>query len=170
MTEGDLDQGPVAAPGGLVYFHRIVNGSPRTFKVPVDGGNPTQIGDHHFRPIDVSPDGSQLLGLTWDGEAQRSALAIMPASGEQPPRLLARIPAFVGGFTPDGTGVVYPVIVRGGVRLDRLDLASGQVAPFGLVPDLVFNGAVSRDGKRLVLARGGILSDVLLLTMRRLGE
>lgn len=169
LTHGDLDQAPVAGPGGIVYFHRIVDGIPRTFKVPVEGGEAVQVSEHAFRPIDVSPDGSQLLGVAWNAQAQRSSLAIMPANGE-PPRLLARIPAVVGRFTPDGQGVIFPVIDRGVMRLGILDLASDKATAVGAVPDIVFNGAISPDGKRLVLSRGVILSDVLLLTMRREGE
>jgi Tol biopolymer transport system component len=169
LTQGDLDQVPIPARDGIVYFHRIVDGIPRTFKVPVEGGEAVQVSEHAFRPIDVSSDGSQLLGVAWNAEAQRSSLAIMPAGGESP-RLLPRIPAVAGAFTLDGKGIVFPAIDRGVMRLVVLDLASEQLTAVGAVPDIIFNGAISPDGKRLVLSRGGILSDVLLLTMGRQGE
>jgi hypothetical protein len=139
------------------------------FKVSIDGGGAVQISDHQFRPVDVSPDGSQLLGVAWDAEGRRSVLAIMPAAGG-PPRLLPLVPAFIGGFTADGRGLIYPVIEKGTMRLDQFDLASGNVLTLGSVPDVVFNAAVSPDGKRLVFSRGGVLSDVLLLTMRNDGR
>lgn len=167
ITNGDLDQGPVAAPGGVAYFHRIVNGAPRTFKVPVEGGEAVQVSEDNFRPIDVSPDGSQLLGVAWDARAQRSVLAIMPAAADAPPRFLSELPTFTGGFSADGKGIFFPVVGRGTVQIHRADLESGKVEPVASVPDFVFNGALSHDGKRVVMSRGGVLSDVLLLTLTR---
>jgi hypothetical protein len=57
-------------------------------------------------------------------------------------------------------------VERGAVRIDQLDLASGKVATIGSVRDFVFHGALSPDGKRLVLSRGGVISDVVLVTMK----
>lgn len=167
ITRGELDQAPVAAPNGVVYFHRIVNGAPRTFKVPIEGGDAVQVSEHHFRPIDVSPDGSRLLGVSWNPKAQRSALAIMPAAADAPPQLLAGLSTFSGGFTHDGAGIIFPVVGRGTVQVVRADLESRKVETLGSVSDFVFNGALSPDGKELVLSRGGVLSDVLLLTLAR---
>lgn len=169
LTHGDLDLGPVPGPDGFVYFHRIVDGLPRTFRVPLDGGETVQVSEHPFRPIDVSRDGTQLLGVGWNAEAQRSVLALMPVTGGAP-RLLGTIPAVAGTFSPDGKGVVFPVVDRGVVRLVVLDLETAKLTAIGAVPDIVFNVAYSPDGSRLVLARGGIISDVLLMTMRREGE
>jgi Tol biopolymer transport system component len=164
ITDGSLDQGPVAAPGGLVYFLRVVPGGTRAFRVSIDGGAPVQVSEDPFRPIDVSADGAQLLGVLWNATAQRSSLAIMSATGGAP-RLLDA-PSFNGSFTADGKGVIYPAVERGAVRVDQLDLASGKVATFGSVRDFVFHGALSPDGKRLVLSRGGVISDVVLVTMK----
>jgi serine/threonine protein kinase/Tol biopolymer transport system component len=166
ITNGELDQAPVAAPGGMVYFNRIVNGTPRTFKVPIEGGEAVQVSEHNFRPLDVSPDGSQLLGIAWDAKAQRSVLGIMPAAADAPPRLLAGLPTFTGGFSVDGKSIIFPVVGRGTVQIDRADLASGKVEVVGSVPDFAFNGSLSADGKRIVLSRGGVVSDVLLLTLK----
>ena len=49
----------------------------------------------------------------------------------------------------------------------QFDLESGVTETHGSLPDMVFNGALSPDGSRLALARGGIVSDVLLLSMIR---
>ena len=166
LTDEDLDQMPVAAPDGLVYFFRVSSGVTHPFKVSIDGGPAVQISDEQFRVIDVSPDGSQLLGVAWDAEARRSALALMPAAGG-PVRILSPIAAFVGGFTADGKGLIYPVVEKGTMRLEQFDLASGKVVTLGSVPDAILNAALSPDGKRLALSRGGVLSDVLLLGMRR---
>jgi TolB protein len=166
LTDGDLDQMPVAAPGGLVYFFRVNGGVTHPFKVSIDGGDAVQISEQYFRPIDVSQDGSELLGVGWDAEARRSALALMPAAGG-PARILTPVAAFSGGFTADGTGLIYPVIEKGTMRLDRFDLTSEKIVTLGSVPDVIFNAAVSPDGKRLALSRGGVLSDVLLLGMRQ---
>jgi Tol biopolymer transport system component len=165
LTDGALDLAPIAAPGGIIYFARVVAGVPRPYKIPIDGGAAVALGDFNFRPIGVSPDGSQLLGVTWNVEARRSVLGTMAATGGAP-RMLSRIPAFTGSFAADGKSVFYPVLQRGGVRVERYDLVSDTSTPLGALPGVVFQGAVSPDGKRVALSRGDILSDVLLLTLK----
>jgi Tol biopolymer transport system component/predicted Ser/Thr protein kinase len=166
VTDGPLDLSAVAGPDGAVYFNRVTEGSPRTFKVPIDGGAAVAVSDSIFRPLDVSPDGSLLLGVSWDEEARRSVLAIMPAAGDDL-RLLRDIPAFVGSFSADARAVIFARVAQGAVQLMQFDLESGVTETHGSLPDMVFNGALSPDGSRLALARGGIVSDVLLLSMIR---
>jgi Tol biopolymer transport system component len=167
ITDGPLDLGALAAAGGAVYFYRVTDGVPRTYRVSIDGGDATLIsGQQNFRPLDASPDGARLLGVGWDEKQRRSSLGIMPASGGQV-ELLANLPTFAGAFSHDASGVVFPVQQRGSVRLDRYDLATGQTRTIGTLPDHVFRGALSPDGSRIALARGEIVSDVLLLTMGR---
>ena len=55
------------------------------------------MGDVYFRPIDVSPDGKQLLGAGWDQTERRSVLAVMPTDRWR----TEPIPEVVGG----GAGV-----------------------------------------------------------------
>ena len=166
LTDGTLDLSPVAAPAGVVYFSRTIGGVARPFRVGIDGGTPAPLGEHHFRPTDVSSDGTQLLGVSWDVQARRSVLAVMPAEGG-PPRLLPKIPAFAGSLSPDGAGVLFPVLQRGGVRIDRYDLLTEATTTMGAVPGMIFRGSPSNDGKYVALSRGEVVSDVLLLAMKR---
>jgi Tol biopolymer transport system component len=166
ITEGPLDMAAVAGPDGAVYFNRVTQGSPRAFKVSIDGGSASPVSDQIFRPLDISQDGSLLLGVSWDAEASRSVLATMPAEGGDL-RLLREIPAFVGSFSADARAVIYPTVAQGAVHLVQFDLESGATETRGSLPDMVFGGALSADGSRLALARGGIVSDVLLLSMAR---
>jgi eukaryotic-like serine/threonine-protein kinase len=169
LTDGTLDLSPVAAPDGVVYFNRPTDGLPRAFKVPIDGGTPVSLGDQLFRPVDVSPDGSLLLGVSWDTNERRSVLATMPATGGAPTHL-TKIPAFVGSLSADGKGVFYPVLERTGFRIERYDLASGTTSTLNRLSGVVFRGATSPDGKYVALSRGNILSDVLLLGMKPVGS
>ena len=84
ITTGALDLGPVAAPDGFIYYNTPSAGAPRTFKVPIEGGSPVSLGDHYFRPTDISKDGTQLLGVGWYTQERRSSLAIMPVAGGPP--------------------------------------------------------------------------------------
>jgi eukaryotic-like serine/threonine-protein kinase len=169
LTDGTLDLKPVAGPGGNVYFGRVVAGIPRPFKVSIEGGPAVALGEYHFRPTGISADGSQLIGVTWNPEQKRSVLALMPSSGGQP-ALLSKIPIFLGGLSPDGKAVMFPMPQAGGVQLNRYDIATDSITSVGTLPGFVFEGAMSPDGKRLALSRGEVLSDVLLLTMRPRGE
>ena len=167
ITDGALDLGPIAAADGAVYFYRVTDGVPRTYRVSIDGGAAEVLNaEENFRPLDVSPDGARLLGIGWDTEQRRSALGLMSASGGEV-RLLSDLPTFAGSFSQDARGVIFPVQEKGAVRLVLYDLATGKTSPLGMFPDHVFRGALSPDGTRVALARGEIVSDVLLLTMRR---
>jgi Tol biopolymer transport system component len=167
ITAGPLDLGALAGPGGVVYFYRVSDGVPRTYRVSIDGGDETVVDPaQNFRPVDVSPDGARLLGVGWDEKQRRSSLAIMTASGG-PVDLLSSLPTFAGVFSHDASGVVFPVQQKGSLRLDHYDLATGKTSTIGMLPDHVFRGALSPDGTRIALARGEIVSDVLVLTMRR---
>ena len=84
--------------------------------------------------------------------------------------MLPAIPAFSGSFAADGKSLFYPVLQRGGMRVERYDLAANTSTPIGALAGVVFKGAVSPDGKRVALSRGDIVSDVLLLTLKPRSE
>ncbi len=165
LTTGDLDLAPLAGRDGSVYFSRIESGTPRPFRTSINGGEPVSLGEHNFRPQDVSVDGMKLLGLGWDPRERRSALGVMPATGG-PPHLLPQVPAFSGSWAPDGRSITFWRLEGGKVRLFRY--LPGEKAPqaIGGIPDSIFGAAWAPDGQHLALSRGVTSSDVLLITLK----
>ncbi len=164
ITTGALDLSPVAAPDGFIYYNTPSAGAPRTFKVPIEGGSPVSLGDHYFRPTDISKDGTQLLGVGWDTQERRSSLAIMPVAGG-PPHLVREVRAFVGGWGPDGRSITYPLPDKGNTRLLSYSPATGRTETIGTVAGNLFGASWAPDGKRLAMARGETTSDVVLITL-----
>ena len=158
---------PLTSPDSRwVYYTSPAGGSPRPFKVPIDGGAPVSLGDVYFRATDVSPDGTRLLGIAWDARERRPSLAWMPTAGG--PATFIGLPGPTGTARWAGDGsVTYVDVNDQRVNLWKRPLEGGapaQVTRFK--GENIFTFAWSLDGKSLALARGQGTSDVVLITLK----
>jgi Tol biopolymer transport system component len=162
-TRGD-ELNPVVSPDGrTIYVTRMRSGTPLPFKVPAEGGDPIPLGDAFFRAISISPDGTQLLGQSWDFSNRRPAVGLLPVGGGAV-QLLPGMPPFVR-FTPDGRSLVYPDPSKRPITLWIKSFAGGAPRQIGKpIQDRVFNAAVSRDG-RIAISHGTRTSDLVLITL-----
>jgi dipeptidyl aminopeptidase/acylaminoacyl peptidase len=163
LTQGGADIQPRAGPRD-VFFNNGSSGQPRPFKVSIDGGEPVSLGAIYFRPQQVSPDGSRLLGTTWDEKARRPAVAMMPVAGGAV-ELVPDMVTFQFAWGPDANGLTYwqP---KQGVQFYRYDLTTKKSEPIGLLRDNMFGFAWARDGKRMAIARGPSTTDVVLISAK----
>ena len=165
LTQGGVETGPRAGTD-FVYYTVATSGSPKPWKVSINGGDPVAMGDVHFRPIDVSPDGKQLLGAGWDQAERRSVLAVMSTDGGAP-RTIPEV-HFGGGATwhPDGRSVAFGALTGGAFQL--LSFTPGDKAPKAVAKysDNVFGFAWAPDGKRALISRGQNISDVVLIAAK----
>ncbi len=141
----------------------------RVFKVPMDGGAPVPLIDGIASSPLWSPDGRFVLYAGASVAARAPVKAVTPEGTPVPfPSLSVRIGEGFR-FMPDGTGVVF---VRGesASALDfyLLDLATGHERRLSnLKPGLAMqNFDLSRDGKRIVFARGRDNSDIVLIDLK----
>lgn len=166
LTTGTADLGPQAGDG-FVYYTSSLGGSPRTWKVAIDGGQPVSLGDHYFRVLDVSGDGRRLLGMSWDEKERRSVISVMPSEGA-PPQVIPGLPPAATVWAPDDRSVTL-IGPRDGLT-HIFQFTPGDAAPTILAKFdrgvLLFGGAWSRDGKRVALARGTATTDVVLITAK----
>src|SRR5262249_12689217 len=134
-----------------------------TLKVPADGGDPVLLSDAYFRAIGISPDGTQLLGGSFDFVNQRPALGLLPITGGTV-RLLPGTP-LSARLASDGRSLVYPDFGKQPTSLWIRPIAGGTPRPIGRpIQDLVFDFVVSRDG-RIAISRGTQTSDLVLISM-----
>jgi Tol biopolymer transport system component len=160
LTRGGVDLGPRAGTD-FVYYYVPTSGSPKPWKVSIDGGEPISMGDIYFRPLDVSPDGTQLLGVGWDQNARRSVLAVMPTAGGTP-EVIPELPAAGAIWNPRG-GLTYASPQAGALHIFAFTPGTKAPKPIARFEDNVFGFAWSPDGTRGLLARGQSLSDVVLI-------
>ena len=166
-----FDSGPKFTPDDqwvLFWSFRGV-GSRIIGKVSVEGGEPVPLTDYtSFWPT-ISPDGT-LIAISYRDEKQSAAwhLAIIPSAGGQPIKVLnpssSVFPGTGVGWTPDGKALVY-VDTHNGVSNIWSQPIDGsppkQLTNFK--SDLIFQSALSPDGRQLVLARGAQTRDVVLI-------
>jgi eukaryotic-like serine/threonine-protein kinase len=171
LTKTGSEFQPIVGPDGRwVYYNSPASGQPRPFKVAIDGGASTSLGDVYFRPLDISPDGSQLLGLGWDQAQRRSALATLPSAGG--PVTLLPLQVFgAAAWSPDGRGIMRVEAQNGQLNVFEVSLdgkATRQLTHF--TSGNLYGFARSKDGTRLAIAHGTGSADVVLVSRKAEGK
>jgi Tol biopolymer transport system component len=168
LTDGPGEASPDCSPDGswltFAYGQWTVPAPPiqGVWRLPIDGGKPVRIWD---RPglSRISPDGKTVLVVDITGTA-----AIIPADGGQPRSLdhlihLSR-PADTVAWAPDGAALLYVKTIGGVSNVWRQPLDGGEAKPLtNFTSQRITWFDVSRDGKKLALARGSIAHDVVLI-------
>ena len=166
LTRGIRDQAPSVSPDGQwVFYSATESEKQRLRKVPIDGGESVPLTDYSAGAPFVSPDGRHVVCGYIDEVKKRWSLAIISAEGGAPIKTFDISPAqgayrwnFDGQAlfylqTRDGVSNIWSQPVDGGPPKQVTDFKSDQIFRFDW----------SRDGKRLVLARGPVSSDVVLI-------
>ena len=150
----------------------LYNSGTKLFRIPVSGGNPQQILDLvRTAPWAViSPDGQWVAYRYMEGSPVAvPRVGVIPASGGSPVHVLD-IPSGSEGlhWSPGGKGVQFVLTRNGAGNVWEQPLSGGaprQVTEF--TSGLIFDFAWSRDGSQLLLARGNVTSDVVLISNLR---
>jgi Tol biopolymer transport system component len=156
-----------ASPEGReVYFTSLRDGSPATYRVPIDGGEPVLVARLLERAV-PSPDGRLLLGLYKENPKAPIALGVIDATSGQPLQTFPDFPSAGGtggfGWMPDNKTLLFTTAERtniwtqpaaGGPRQKFTDFTDQWVVRFALSPD----------GKTLLLCRGNVMRDAVMLT------
>jgi Tol biopolymer transport system component len=132
------------------------------WRIQIDGGSPVRIWDR-YAYAEISPDGKSILVTGADGK-----VTIVPAGGGQPIRSLEEVPwlAYFGvvHWSADGAALLYVKTTGGVSNVWRRPLDGGEpTLVTSFTTERITSFAVSRDGKRLALARGTTSSDVVLM-------
>jgi Tol biopolymer transport system component/predicted Ser/Thr protein kinase len=172
LTNGAREILPSFSPDGRwVLYTATEEDKQRIRKVPVEGGTPVHLTDYTSASARVSPDGKLIAcGYVNEQEASpRWRLAIIPSEGGPPiksfdiPVLQTRFlwaadgRAILYTLTRDGVTNVWSQPVDGGPPKQVTDFKSNQI----------FRLDWSSDGKRLVIARGSVNSDVVMISDTR---
>jgi DNA-binding winged helix-turn-helix (wHTH) protein/Tol biopolymer transport system component len=174
LTSGSL-WSPACSPDGRFVFYVTVDSPQKIWRIPVEGGNPAQVaeilGDSISGRMSVSPNG-QFIAYPYTTYSSAPtagwALAVIPIGGG-PPVKTFHVPAGFSGtrWSPEGKSFQYMLTQNGTTNIWEQPLAGGdpkQITRF--TSGLIFDFNWSQDGKQLLLTRGEVSSDVVLLRIR----
>jgi Tol biopolymer transport system component len=167
LTDEGFAAVPSCSPDGKWILH-IVSGDQSLWRIPVDGGTPTQLNihDRNSPRSRVSPDGKLVAYMAW-GAAPSSpnVLTVAPFDGG-PPLYKFDLPAGAGGFgwAPAEKALDY-FLTRGGIsNIYRQPLGGGQPRQItNFQSGQIFSFDWSHDGKQLAVARGTTSQDAILM-------
>jgi serine/threonine protein kinase len=163
LTNGEGERAPSCSPDGSWLTYQSPDAKRLgVWRMPIDGGASVRIWDRQGW-AEISPDGKSVL-VGWP----ETKLTIIPAGGGKP----------IGTFDPaselgrsavvhwsaDPNALLYLKTVGGVSNIWRHPLDGGDAKQVtGFTTERITSFAVSRDGKRLVLARGTTSSDVVMI-------
>ena len=168
---------PACSPDGNFVFYVLMGAPQKILRVPLQGGDSEIVGDVPGQTIRgtmrVSPDG-RFLALPYDQEHPKplSKLAIVST---QTGKTVKTYDAPAGIYresclrwSPDGKGLQYLLTKGDLTNIWEQPLSGGpphQVTKF--TTGRIFDFNWTADGKRLLLSRGEVISDVVLLSNLR---
>ena len=169
LSNGDLAY-PGCSPDGKFAYYVNRHRPQKIWRISTDGGSPVEvgpgIGEGISSPLIVSPDGKLLAYTFIQYRPNAWKLAILPAEGGS----LTTIFDVPGGtnrvrWSPSGTSLQYLVTLNGATNIWDQPLAGGkprQLTKF--TSGRIFDFNWSSDHRRLLLTRGDVSSDVVLLS------
>lgn len=172
LTFGDAhDSAPDCSPdGNWVAFASTSDGKTTLWKVPVEGGSPVQLTDYESTSPAFSPDGTMISCiLPAGGRVTQGSIAVVTAEGGAPVSRFKVLPfAFVypsARWRLDGQALVFRRTENHVDNLWQQPLQNGpprQLTTFAA--DQIFSFRYSHDGRRLILSRGRVVVNVVLIT------
>lgn len=181
LAAGDLYLGTCSPDGQYLYY--LDMGPPeKIWRVAITGGRPQQVGavlgDAIASRLSVSADG-KLLAYAYSEftPVPRERFALVPVTGGPPQRLLdlPGVAAFGSAgsplLAPNGQSVQYLVTDNGVSNVWEQGLDGGgrrQITHF--TSGRIFDFNWSHDGKTLLLSRGEISSDAVMMTEGKGGK
>src|SRR5271165_2686497 len=140
----------------------------RLYRVPIEGGAPKEIFNSPMGVSGgISSDGKWVaIEYQEAGPVPTTKLAIIPADGGAPVQVFTR-PSGANGivWSPDQKSLQFRLTRKGATNIWEQPIAGGaprQVTNF--TSGRIFDFAWTRDGKQLLLAKGEVTSDVVLIS------
>jgi DNA-binding winged helix-turn-helix (wHTH) protein/Tol biopolymer transport system component len=166
---------PACSPDGRFVSYVTVDSPQKIWRIPIEGGTAVQIaeilGDSVSGRMDISPDGRFIAYpyTRYSTPPKGWALVVIPANGG-PPVKTFQVPGSSWGtrWSPQGTGLQYLLTQNGTTNIWEQPLAGGdpkQITKF--TSGRIFDFNWTADGKQLLVTRGEVSSDVVLLSNLR---
>lgn len=170
LTSGSGDAIPHCSPDGKWVAY--TSSGPSIWKVSIDGGQPIRLTDKLTTRPAFSPDG-KLIACTYRPDRNSPwRIAVIPSEGGQPIKIF-ETPVPISNFpvlrwTADGRAILYADEHSGVGNIWSQPVDGGkpvQVTDFK--SDFINTFDLSRDGRQLVVARGTLISDIVMMSTPR---
>ncbi len=165
LSKGNHEDRPVISPDGKwVIYVSWANDNYFLWKLPLEGGEPVRLTDKHSHHPAISPDGKLIACQIQEGETGKGhKIAILPFEGGSPLKIINKEVEFK--WMPGGEALCYADDTLGVANLFSLPLDGSppkQLTDFKT--DWIFGYDWSKDGKQLVMVRGTVKHDAILIT------
>ncbi|HZE71908.1 MAG TPA: protein kinase [Pyrinomonadaceae bacterium] len=170
ITNGIAEVNPTVTPDNKWIVYQNIDGL-GLWKVSLDGGKPERLSDKLVSQPALSPDGKLIACRYREQDLSPFQLGILSFETGQKVKAID-LPPTANTFATlqwaaDGRSVLY-IDTRGGVSniwSQPLDGPAKQLTNFRV--DQIFTFDWSRDGKQVLMARGNITNDVVLIVETR---
>lgn len=167
-VEGVTDA-PRFGPDGQTVFFLWARGNRSAMgKIPVTGGDVTELERFSESEWAMSPDGERMAYVIRDERAGRNRLGILRLDSPTPEMVLDSSPIYLLKWRPDSKAIYVREREAGPnpfATIVEHDLTTKRQSIFlSTDPDYVVDLSFSRDGKRAAIVRGRLSTDAVMLT------
>jgi len=166
LTFGTSEYGVSVTPDSRwLFFDSTRSGTPLIWKVSIDGGEAVQVTSRFTENAEISPDGKFFVCQFRENAIGPWRYAVFDIEGGEPVKAFD-LPTAEGDIRwgPDGRSLTFSLRSKGVANVWSRPLDGGpdkQLTNFR--NDDMFNFKWSPDGKSLVMARGSVLADIVLI-------
>ena len=149
-----------------VIYDSHASGTPALWKVSIDGGQPIQLTNRFTENSEISFDGKFMVAQFRENSSASWRFAIFGIDGGEPLRVFDLRPEdWDVRWAPDGKSITYQRTIKGVTNVWSFPLDGSpakQLTDFK--NDRIFTFNWTPDGKSLVMARGTLMADVVLIS------
>jgi TolB protein len=164
ITNGIAETNPIVSPDSQWIVYQDINDL-RMWKIPIDGGTAAKLLDKLVGQAAISPDGKLIACRFREEDLSPFKLGVISfATGEIVKAIDVPVIRSNLVWTPDSRAVLYMDALGGVSNIWSQPIDGGpakQVTQFK--SDLIFTFDVSSDGKQMVLTRGNVSDNVVLI-------
>ncbi|MGI8639910.1 MAG: winged helix-turn-helix domain-containing protein [Pyrinomonadaceae bacterium] len=171
LTSGDsFDSAPdCSSDGNSIVYASLANGKTLLRRISIEGGDATQLIDFECVSPTFSPDGKMIACiLPSDSTVKPATLVVISSDGGSPLKTFPVV-QFSWNYHPprwtrNGDALIFSKTENSVDNLWKQNLSGGMLQPItDFKSDTIFNYVFARDGKRLIIARGKFVGDVVAI-------
>jgi Tol biopolymer transport system component len=148
-----------------LYYDSTSTGTSAIWKVSIEGGEAVKVTDRFTENAEIAPDGKRFVCEFREDATSTWQTALFNIDGTGPLRVLDALNG-VGNYrwAPDGRSITYHLTKKGISNIWSYPLDGREPKQLtDFKNDQIFNFKWSPDGQSLVVARGTVLGDLVMI-------